>query len=83
MKITTAEFKILEALECVSGGQLLICDLNKKALVTAAWMAGKGLLRAREWDEGSVVATALGRRCYSRRAALPRQERSPATKVGE
>ena len=76
MKITTAEFKILEALECVSDRTLLVCDLDKKALATAAWMVGKRLLRVREWDNGGVVATALGRASYLRRVAQQRQEGS-------
>ncbi len=65
MKLTKAEYSLLDALNSVEGGRLRIADLNKRALITAAWMAGKGLLRSRDWDKGYVVATALGRRSYS------------------
>lgn len=75
MKLTKAEFTLLESLECVYDGELSISDLGKKSLVTAAWMAGKGLLRAREWDKGRVVPTALGKSSYARQAlAVTRHE---------
>lgn len=76
MRLTRAEFKLLDGLNNIQGGALLVRDLNKKTLVTAAWMAGKGLLRAREWDKGRVVETALGRNSYvSNRPAFPSDQR--------
>jgi hypothetical protein len=45
-------------------------DLHKKSLVTAAWMAGK-VASAREWDKGSVAATAPGKRHTT--APIPQQ----------
>lgn len=67
MKLTPAEYKLLDELNSLEGGKMLANDLNKRMMVIAAWMAGsKGLLRAREWDKGYVVATALGKRSHAR-----------------
>lgn len=61
MKLTPAEFKILNQLTLVVGETLPVAWLHPLRRRTARLMRNRGLISKRAWTKGYVVATALGK----------------------
>lgn len=66
MKLTPAEYKPLDALNSVEGGEMPITFLSRSTQRLARKMACRGLLSKRALDTSAVVATALGKRSHAR-----------------
>lgn len=66
MKLTPAEYKLLDGLDCIDSGMCDYYALRPWAKRAARSMFEKGLLDNREYLDGRVVATALGKRSHAR-----------------
>lgn len=65
MKLTKAEYKIINRLTLVVGEALPIDWLLSSTRKVARQMRNKGLLSKRAWHNGTIKATAAGRRSHS------------------
>jgi len=63
MKLTAAEYKVLDALHCVQGGKMPLDWLRSRKI--AKQLRYKKLISSRDYDNGIVSATALGKRAHS------------------
>lgn len=66
MKLTPAEYKILNRLTLVVAETLPRQWLMPNRRRSARRMVNKGLISRRAWTKGYVVATALGKRSHAR-----------------
>lgn len=65
MKLSAAEYKVLDHLDRIVGGSTFREWLNPQARRVASKMRFRGLISKRAWDKGRVSATALGKRSHA------------------
>lgn len=66
MKLTPAEYKLLDEVQQNGGSILAHLDRKPEYIALIGGLLTRSLISKRAWNDGRVVATALGKRSHAR-----------------